>query len=134
MANLRNIKSVQSAEVEIKDEAGTPMGVFFELAGPTHPKRKAIVFASARKAQERFAKTGRLELDDPAEQDLDGRANLASMTLGWRGYTDDVGAAVAFSHQAAQALYDDDTMAWLVDQLQAALNDKSRFTTRCAKG
>jgi hypothetical protein len=132
MTNIRNIKSTSSAQVEIKDETGAPTGVFFELAGPTHPKRKAVVFAAARKAQSQYQKSGKLTLDDPEEQVLQGIDNLTAWTLGWSGYTDDAGAAIAFTPAAAKALYEDDSMAWLVDQLNAALNEKERFMQRCA--
>lgn len=133
MANLRTIKSTPSAQVEIKDDTGAPTGVYFELAGPTHPKRKNITFAAARRAQQAYLKTGKFALDDPEEQAGQNIDNLIALTLGWSGYTDDAGVEIPFSAAAAQALYGDDTMAWLVDQLQAALNEKERFMTRSAK-
>ena len=132
MTNLRSIQSTPTAQVEIKDETGAPTGVFFELAGPTHPKRKAVQFAMARRAQSRFQKAGKFELDDPQEQAAQAVDNLAAFTLGWSGYTDDVGKDIPFSPAAAQALYEDDTMAWLVDQLTAALGEKERFMKRSA--
>lgn len=131
--DIRQIQSTPSAKVEIKDETGAPTGVFFELAGPTHPKRKAATFAASRRAQARFQKTGKLELDDPEEQAAQARDNLADFTLGWTGFTDAAGAPVPFSRDAALALYEDDTMAWLVDQLQTALNEKERFMQRSVK-
>lgn len=130
MPNIRNIKSTTSAQVEIKDETGAPTGVFFELAGPTHPKRKSVVFAAARKAQAQYQKLGKLTMDDPEEQAMQSKENMADFTLGWNGYTDDAGAPVPFSRGAALALYEDDTMSWLLDQLMAALNEKERFMQR----
>lgn len=130
MTNIRNIKSVLSAQVEIKDENGAPTGVFFELAGPTHPKRKAITLANQRRLQNQLQKTGKVTLDDPAEQEIQARDNLVSFTLGWTGWTDEKGAVVPYSPEAAHALYQDDQYAWLVDQLNAALNEKERFMQR----
>ena len=130
MANLRNIKSTVSAQVEIKDENGAPIGVFFELAGPTHPKRKAVMFAASRKAQARFQKSGKIELDSPEEQVLQARENMAAFTLGWTGYTDDAGVAIPYSADTALALFDDDEMTWLFDQLNTALGEKERFMLR----
>ena len=134
MSNLRNIKSVTSAQVEIKDENGAPTGVFFEIAGPTHPKRKSIMLANQRRLQNQLQKTGKVSLDDPAEQEMQSRENLVSFTLGWTGFTDDKGVAVPFSPEAARALYENenDEYAWLVDQLNTALNEKERFMQRSA--
>jgi hypothetical protein len=132
MSNLRIIKSVLSAKVEIKDENGAPTGVFFEIAGPTHPKRKSILLANQRRLQHQLQKTGKVTLDDPAEQELQARDNLVSFTLGWSGFTDEKGKEVPFSPEAARELYENDEYSWLVDQLNAALNEKERFMQRSA--
>jgi hypothetical protein len=132
MSNLRIIKSVLSAKVEIKDENSAPTGVFFEIAGPTHPKRKSILLANQRRLQHQLQKTGKVTLDDPAEQELQARDNLVSFTLGWSGFTDEKGKEVPFSPEAARELYENDEDSWLVDQLNAALNEKERFMQRSA--
>lgn len=132
MSNLRIIKSVLSAKVEIKDENSAPTGVFFEIAGPTHPKRKSILLANQRRLQHQLQKTGKVTLDDPAEQELQARDNLVSFTLGWSGFTDEKGKDVPFSPEAARELYENDEYSWLVDQLNAALNEKERFMQRSA--
>lgn len=128
--DIRSIKSVHSAHVEIKDEEGAPTGVFFELSGPIHPKRKSITLANQRKLQKQLQKTGQITLDDPAEQEEQSREDLAAFTLGWKGFTDAQGAPVPFSHEAALALYTDDDYDWLVKQLQKALNEQERFMKR----
>lgn len=132
MSNLKIIKSVLSAKVEIKDENSAPTGVFFEIAGPTHPKRKSILLANQRRLQHQLQKTGKVTLDDPAEQELQARDNLVSFTLGWSGFTDEKGKEVPFSPEAARELYENDEYSWLVDQLNAALNEKERFMQRSA--
>ena len=132
MSNLRIIKSVLSAKVEIKDENSAPTGVFFEIAGPTHPKRKSILLANQRRLQHQLQKTGKVTLDDPAEQELQARDNLVSFTLGWSGFTDEKGKEVPFSPEAARELYENDEYSWLIDQLNAALNEKERFMQRSA--
>ncbi len=126
------IKSVTSALVEVKDETGAPSGVFFELAGPTHPKRKAIMLAQQRRLQQQLIKTGKMQLDDPAEQEQQTRENLAAFTLGWRGLTQPDGSPLPYSPEAARSLYENDEYAWLVDQLTAALTEKERFMRRSA--
>lgn len=130
MFNLKSISQVTEAEVEIKDEEGGPTGVFFTLAGPTHPERKRIVFANSRAAIKRYQKTGKPELPDPEEAEQIAIENLAAFTLGWRGYAGEDGVAVPYSKQAALALYQDPNMAWLVSQLQAALGETERFMKR----
>lgn len=130
MFNLKSITQVTEAEVEIKDEEGAPTGVFITLAGPTHPDRKRIVFANSRAAIKRYQKTGKPELPDPEEAEQTAIENLATFTLGWRGYADEAGAPVPFSKQAALALYQDPDMVWLVAQLQTALGETERFMKR----
>jgi hypothetical protein len=132
MSNLRSIKSVLSATVEIKDENGAPTGVFFEIAGPTHPKRKSILLANQRRLQHQLQKTGKVTLDDPAEQEMQARDNLVSFTLGWSGFTDEKGKEVPFSPETARELYESDDYSWLVEQLNNALNEKERFMQRFA--
>jgi len=131
MTDIRAIKSVPSAKVEIRDDEGAPTGVFFELAGPTHPKRKAIAMNTQRKLQAQYQKTGKFTLDDPEDQEAKNRENLAAFTLGWEGWTEN-GKPVPFSQEAALALYSDDSMTWLVEQLTKALNESEIFMVRSA--
>ena len=132
MSSILSIKTIPSTQVEIKDENGAPTGVFFELAGPTHPKRKAIQFQAQRRVQQQLQKTGKVKTDDPVEQESEARENLAAYTLGWTGLTDENGVDVPFSAAKALELYEDEEYAWLVNQLQAALWDQDRFTKRSA--
>jgi hypothetical protein len=132
MTNLRQIKSTPEAEVEIKDETGAPTGIFFTLAGPTHPKRKAVVFAAQRRAQTVFQKTGKFALDGPEEQAAQNIDNLVAFTLGWRVAEGSDWTLEPYSDKAARDILEDDSMAWLADQLQTALGEKERFMTRSA--
>lgn len=129
--NLKSIEQAASAEVAIKQPDGTPTGVVFEIAGPEHPERKRIKFAQERKALSRYQKTGKVEMPDPEEAESSKHENLAAYTLGWKGYAVD-GVEVPFSKAAALELYRDPKMAWLVDQLDAALGDKELFIRRSA--
>lgn len=129
--NLKSIEQAASAEVAIKQPDGTPTGVVFEIAGPEHPERKRIKFAQERKALSRYQKTGKVEMPDPEDAEASKHENLAAYTLGWKGYAVD-GVEVPFSKAAALELYRDPKMAWLVDQLDAALGDKELFIKRSA--
>lgn len=131
--NLKSIKQVFSAEIEIKDPNGEPLGVTFELAGPEHPDRKRITFAQNRKFLKAYAKTGRAEMPEPEDAEAQKKENLAAFTLGWKGLLDEKGKEVPFSKAAALEMYRDPEMAWLVDQIDNALGDKELFITRSAK-
>lgn len=133
--NLKSIRQVASAKIQVKDPAtGDPTGVIFEMAGPEHPDRKRITFAQSRKFLRSYAKTGRAEMPEPEDAESQKKENLAAFTLGWTGLIDDAGAAVVFSKAAALELYNNPEMGWLVDQLDSALGEKELFITRSAKG
>jgi hypothetical protein len=75
-------------------------------------------------------KTGKVELPDPEDAEVDRLKNLANATLSWRGYVNDEGQEVPFSTATALALYQDPEMMWLVDQVDTALGAKDRFTKK----
>ena len=127
--NLKSIKTVQTFDYEIKDEQGNPTGVIFTLAGPNHPIRKAAQMAANRKLIASARKTGRVELPDPEDSEVQRVKDLAAFTLGWRGYSDENGE-VAFTPEAAAALYGDPELLWLSNQIDAALGEQDRFTKR----
>jgi hypothetical protein len=126
--NLRSIRTGQQFDLPIKDTDGKPTGVIFTLASPTHPARKAADMARNRQLINEANKTGRVVLPDPAETEEKKPKDLAVCTLGWAGYADEKGEVVPFSTAAAEALYGDLEMQWLVDQVEAALGNKALFT------
>ena len=125
--NLRSIKTLDTFPVEIKDTDGNPTGVIFTLAGPMHPVRKAVAHAAQRKMMASARRNGQIELPDPEETEKERATNLAKFTLGWTGYADENGP-VPHSDAAARALYADPELAWLADQVDAALANKQLFT------
>lgn len=126
MAYKRNsIKDLPSADVEVKDEDGNPTGMVVTLAGPEHPKRKAIEFAQQRKIRASLQKTGKIELADPVDDEQDGIEKLASCTLGWKGYIDEADKPIECSQTAAQKAYTDEP--WLRKAVFKALNETERF-------
>jgi len=130
--NLRSIKTVDTADLQIKDLDGNPTGVVFILAGPTHPVRKAIDQAQRRKMFAEANKTGRVKLPDPAESDADRPKQLAQCTLGWSGVVDEEGNELKFGQVTAQAMYADPEMSWLAEQVEEALGNKALFTRAAA--
>ena len=127
--NLKSIKTVQTFDYEVKDGQGNPTGVIFTLAGPNHPIRKAAQMAANRKLIASARKTGRVELPDPEDSEAQRVKDLTAFTLGWRGYADESGE-VAFTPEAASALYGDPELLWLSNQIDTALGEQDRFTKR----
>ncbi len=126
--NLRKIKTVDAFDVAIKDTDGAPTGVTFTLAGPTHPVRRAAEQAKARQLVNEANKTGKVKLPDPADTQASRPQEAAALTLGWAGYETDDGTPVPFSTLAAQALYAETEMLWLLEQVEDALGNKQLFT------
>lgn len=130
--NLRSIKTVDQFDLPIKDQDGTPTGVVFHLAGPTHPVRKAADQARSRRLINEANRSGRVRLPDPADAEAKRPKELAELTLGWSGYTDDAGQPVPFSVQTAEALYADPEMLWLVVQVDEGLGNAQLHTRRAS--
>lgn len=126
--NLKKIKTASTFELPIKDTDGNPTGVTFTLAGPTHPVRKAQQMAKNRQLIQQANKNGRVMLPDPQDTEAIKPKDLAQLTLGWAGYVDDNGQPVAYSPAAAEALYADPDMLWLVEQVEEGLGNKQLFT------
>ena len=128
--NLKKIKTLEAFDVEIKDEEGNGTGVIFTLAGPNHTVRRTAQLALNRKMIAQANKTGKVELPDPEDSEVERLKNLANATLSWSGYVNDEGQEVPFSTATALALYQDPEMMWLVDQVDTALGAKDRFTKK----
>jgi len=124
---LNNLKVEQETTVELKDPRNdTPLGAFVTLAGPEHPKRKSIVFANQRRTRARIQKLGRLELNDPEEDEAQSIDLCVACTLGWKGFEDDSGP-VEFSEAASRKLYSDPELIWVRQQVLNALSDQAVF-------
>lgn len=112
-----------SATLRIKNpKTGAPTAMEVTLAGPEHPERKRLVYARQRKLRQNLAKTGKLPVVDPEDEEADELEQLIACTLGWAG------ASVAFNPAAARALYSDPKRRWLRDQVEAALAERELFT------
>lgn len=131
---IGSIQDALSAPVEIKDPStGASVGATVTLAGPEHPKRKAVEFSRQRKQRASFQKTGKLDLGDPEDDEATNIDTLIACTLGWEGITDDAGKPIAYSESAAATLYATDGQGWLRAQLLAALGERDRFIKTSAK-
>lgn len=129
MFKITDIQDAQSAVLELKHPiTGVLLGATITLAGPEHPKRKAVEFAKQRQLRAAIQKTGRLEMVQPEEDELNAIERLVACTLGWTGIADDNGP-IEFSPSAAEKLY---SARWLRDQVGMALDERERFILACA--
>lgn len=120
-------EDVISAEVRIKDPTtGAPTPMVVTLAGPEHPDRKRMSFAKARRLRAALAKTGKLPMVEPEDDEADELDQLVACTLGWQG------ASVPYSRDAARKLYADPKRRWLRDQVSASLQERELFTRASA--
>lgn len=125
--DLEAFEDVDRAEVRVKNPTtGAPTSMVVTLAGPEHSERKRLSFAKQRRMRASLAKTGKIPVNDPEEDEAEELDMLVASTLGWRG------ASVDFSRDAARKLYGDPKRRWLRDQLLAALNERELFTRACA--
>lgn len=127
--DLEAYEDVTSATVRIKDPTtGAPTPMVVTLAGPEHADRKRLTFARQRRLRAALAKTGKVPVSDPEEDDAEELDMLVACTLGWSG------ASVPYSPAEARRLYSDPKRRWLRDQVAAALQERELFTRACAKG
>lgn len=127
MLDIDSIQEVAEAEVQLRHPVTkAPLGAFVTLAGPEHPKRRAIAFERQRRVRAGLQKTGRIQLDDPEQSAEEDLAFLAACTLGWKGLAHG-GAAIPYSETAAADLYSRPELAWLRAQVMEALNERENF-------
>jgi hypothetical protein len=126
--DLDAFEDVTSADVRIKDPTtGAPTPMLVTLAGPEHAERKRLTFAKQRRLRAALAKTGKLPMSDPEDDQADELDMLVACTLGWTG------ASEPYSRDAARRLYADPKRGWLRDQVATALNERELFTRACAR-
>jgi hypothetical protein len=125
--DLSQIVEQDSADYELLHPTErTPLGITFTLAGPEHAKRKQIALAFARDLRRRISRTGKLTLEDPAEDEDREIDYLVASTLGWKELEVD-GKAVAFSAAAAREIYAAPRFAWIRRQIKQALEEQENF-------
>lgn len=123
--DLATLEDVTEAEVQLK-RGNQPLPVWVTLAGPEHPKRKAIVFAKQRRMRQQLAKTGKLEFNDPAEDEADESEMLTACILGWRGVVLD-GKTLSCTRENVQALLADPKRAWFRRAVKESFDDAESF-------
>jgi hypothetical protein len=127
--DFSSFEDVPTGELRVRDpETGAPTPMTITLAGPEHPDRKRRTFARQRRMRAALAKTGKIPVTDPEEDDAQEVEELVSYTLGWAG------TSAEYSPEAARKLYSDPKRRWLRDQVREALEERALFTRRSAAG
>jgi len=126
--NLDAYEDSSTGELRIKDPmSGAPTPMLVTLAGPEHVDRKRLAFARQRRMRATLAKTGKVPVSDPEEDEAEELDTLVACTLAWTG------ASEPYSRDAARRLYADPRKRWLRDQVAAALNERELFMRACAQ-
>lgn len=155
MKNLGTIALQEQADLEILHPIKAEgLGVYFILAGPSHPDRERFELDKDRKLRTQINKKGSIELEDPEEDRARLVDYLRVCTLGW--YTlekDETGAVTRidaadfgngptpYSTAAARAVYLNKELGWIKDQVRTGLakndvfiKDSSRPSSNTAAG
>lgn len=127
MFDVSTIRDQHLVEVEIKHPTTrAPLGAFVTIAGPEHPDRKALEFARQRRVREEVQRSHRVPVGDPEEEEAAALDVLVACTFGWRGIADK-GAEVAYSKEAARAMFARTELSWLRGQLLLELQRADLF-------
>lgn len=130
--DLDALEDATTGEMPVKHPVtGEPTGGSLTLAGPEHPQRRALVFQRMRKARAEMARTGKLEMPDPEEDELDENDVLASCIVDWSGLMQG-GQLLPWSPDAARALMANPKRRWLRSQVKRALDDRALFIKACS--
>ena len=130
MFDIDQYEDAPTADITLKNpKTGAPLDITMTLAGPEHPVRKQLAFDTQRRLRANWQKTGKLQMQDPVEDEQDETDMLVASTLGWSGIARR-GQPLAFSAAAARELYTDPQRRWLRTQVLAALNEREAFIKR----
>lgn len=128
--DLATLEDITEAEVQLKRDS-QPLPIWVTLAGPEHAKRKSFVFAKQRRMRQQLAKTGKVEFQDPAEDEQDELELLSSCVLGWRGVVFG-GKPMECTPANVRALLADPKRAWFRRAVKAAFDDNEAFIAASA--
>jgi hypothetical protein len=128
--DLATLEDIAEAEIQLKRDTQL-LPIWVTMAGPEHPKRKAFVFAKQRRLRQQLAKTGKMEFQDPAEDEQDEVELLASCVLGWRGVLWK-GQPVECTKANVLAHLSNPKLAWFRRAIKSAFEDNEAFIAASA--
>lgn len=130
--DLADFEDIQVGKYFVKNPQTLKKTEFFVLlAGPEHPIRKKQEHSRLRKLRQEAAKTGRVQFDDPADEDRENTLKLVDCILGW-GNANFGGQVLEYSKDAAHKLMFDPKKRWLRNQLIEGLDATDLFIKGCA--
>ena len=128
--DIDQLEDIQEAEVQLK-RGSEPLPIWVRLAGPEHPKRKGFMFAKQRRMRQSLSKTGKIEFQDPAEDEAEEIELLATCVLGWRNVVR-AGKPLECNRANVEALLSDPKRAWFRRSVKAAFEDAEAFIVASA--
>ena len=129
--NPRSIRDLGESQIEVlHPQTKRPTGATITLAGPDHPKARAISMAAARKLRRQLEKTGKLQLEDPEAEEESRLDELCARTLAWTGMVDDGEVEMPCNAENVRKLYTG--LTWLRLQMLEAMNDRGNFIAASA--
>lgn len=129
--DVDSIADIGSAEINLKVNGQPLPGVFVTIAGPEHKIRKKYALDKARRMRKQLARTGKLELDDPVDEQADETEHLADCVLAWRGIAKR-GVPLECNRANVVALLDDPSKGWFRKAIKEAYEDAENFIARSA--
>lgn len=127
--DVDSIADIGTAELPLKVNGQPLPGVFVTLAGPEHKIRKAFAMDKARRMRKQLSRTGKIELDDPVEEQEDETQHMASCVLGWRGIARG-GKPLECTKENVLALMSDPGKGWFRRAIKEAYEDVENFIKR----
>lgn len=103
---------------------GDATGAVIRVRGKYSDVAENLQRAAIRKVQREYKKAGKFVPQDPQDSREERIEYAAACTIGWSGIIRDE-KEVPFDEAAASALYAEHT--WILDQVDAAIGDDSRF-------
>lgn len=125
--DIDQFEDTESGKVFIKNpQTGAPTPFYIEFAGPEHPQRKRLIMNKQRKMRQHLQKTGKLQLQDPLEDEEESLSLLVACALSWN-------LKEEFSAAAVEARLSDPKRRWFRDQMQAGFDERENFIERSAE-
>lgn len=119
--NLLNYKTKESADMVVKHpETGEETDAVITVAGKDSKIWRQIEAERAQKAIDKMSKGKKYKFD---AADLDNRKQLVQVILDWKNLAPDF----PYSKENAEILASDNGLAWLFEQIEEFMNDRSNF-------
>ncbi len=134
MLKLGSITDAPSAVVAIKNPVTGERLATITVAGPEHPKRRAIELSKQRRMLSALARTGKIDVGDPVDLEQERLDLLVACTLAWEDVCDEDGKPIPCTADNVRKVYTAEGNGWLRKQVADALEQHERFVMTSAAG